>query len=502
MSLPGRPGHVLHIGNILNNGYLHCKYLRKHGFAADCLDVDDRHCQSQPEWAEVPIHHPVDQWSPDWSKVDLRGFQRPDWFMGLTLAQLEGAADDRRTEPTASDASPEPVSGFRLARRKAAALAEHMGAKAFVDSLRFIRHLSEAVLKQGDLARYWRIKRRLGIDDADWLSPSNRFAYLNQYVTARAYRPMVARYQMVHAYSVDPINVMLADPAVPLVCYEHGTLREIPFEDTVRGKLYSKALKRADKVIITNADCIGAARRLGLHNTVFIPHIVDDDQFRPRETPLRQDLLQRLGCDVLLVAPARHHWKHAPAGLENSWFKRNDVLIRGLGSLFASKPKARIGVVFFDWGAEVELSKQLIAELGFADRVLWEPMRSKPVLCDYYNAADIVLDQFNKNIGTFGGIVPEAMACAKPVMLSFNLDAHRWCYPSLPPVIDASDPQSIAVQLARLVDHDDQRRNIGAAGRSWFEAHHSSSLVIGRLLSVYREVYQNRGLALPPALAS
>ncbi len=110
-----------------------------------------------------------------------------------------------------------------------------------------------------------------------------------------------------------------------------------------------------------------------------------------------------------------------------------------LGRLFRERPDLKALVVFFEWGQEVNLSKDLIREYGFADRVLWEPIVSKPILKDYYAAADVVLDQFNAGIGTFGAVVPEAMACARPVMLNYSEDLHRWCYPELPPVLHAWD---------------------------------------------------------------
>ena len=59
-------------------------------------------------------------------------------------------------------------------------------------------------------------------------------------------------------------------------------------------------------------------------------------------------------------------------------------------------------VIFFEWGQEVAESKALIDECGFADRVRWEPIAEQPVMREYYNAADIVFDQFNAGIGTFG----------------------------------------------------------------------------------------------------
>lgn len=505
---------VLHIGNILNNGYLHCRYLREYGVEADSLNIDYLHCQGQPEWAEVHITDPVEEWNQDWSQIDLKGFCRPDWFFDVALSDLpalgcrlsgapsletisppEGAPGGEQPNRTLGD-----VAGmvYRLVRRKTACGLRRAGLDAVVDW-----HLLRVFIARLDSMGYTRkvLAKRLSLINqelsayypgegraldlsgcAEWLSRSLMAA------------PVMKNYDLLHGYALDPIYALLAGNGTPFICYEHGTLRDFPFEPSARGNLYALALKRAEKVIITNADCNRAADRLGLTNTVFIPHIIDDHLFRPTQTPLRARLLAESGCDVIFLAPARHHWKNCPPGLENSWLKRNDILIRGLGQLFARRPDINALVVFFEWGPEVDLSRQLIAECGFSHRVRWEKLQSKPAVSHYYNAADVVLDQFNAGIGTFGGVVPEAMACAKPVLLNYREDLHHWCYPTLPPVINAPDAEVIADHLERLADDRTYRLALGEQGRRWFLDNHSPDVVMRRLLDVYGEISDRHGL--------
>lgn len=207
--------------------------------------------------------------------------------------------------------------------------------------------------------------------------------------------------------------------------------------------------------------------------------------FSPEESALNSALKLETGCDFIFVAPSRHHWKNCPPGLENSWFKRNDILIRGLGRLFQNHPKLNVLVIFFEWGQEVNLSKALIKECGFEDKVRWEPIQSKPAMKDYYCAADIILDQFNAGIGTFGAVVPEAMACGKPVILNYKKDLHTWCYPELPPAINAPDEESIEKEIVELVGNAAYRLSVGENGRKWFKQYHSSSVVIDKMIEVY-----------------
>lgn len=479
---------ILLVGNILNNGYLHARYLRKRGLDAESLNVDYKHCQGQPEWAEVEFDDAVSEENPDWSKIDLRGYRRPAWFYDVWFAELESLARQRRgptrTAPAAASASPmttlkerfhKMVAGTRVApvlaavrRKRAEARLRSLSAKeaAFVGSFcadfRAAYPGANKPLTPGDVL--------------EWLPRS------------RGFGAIMRQYDLLHCFALDPIYAMLGAPDKPFVAYEHGTMREFPFEDSARGRLYALALKKASAVLISNADCNRSAERLGLSNYRFIPHIVDDELFRVGESPLRDDLLASSNAQYILVAPARHHWKNFPQGLENSWSKRNDIMIRGLGRLRSNRPDLKFLVVMFEWGREVELSKALIAECGLADRVRWFPICSKPMLKKFYGAADLVLDQFNAGIGTFGAVVPEAFACAKPVMLNYREDLHRWCFPELPPVIAASDEQEVANMLSSLLSQPDRLRDLGQRGREWFLRYHSAGRVIDDLIDVYSRV--------------
>jgi glycosyltransferase involved in cell wall biosynthesis len=286
---------------------------------------------------------------------------------------------------------------------------------------------------------------------------------------------------------------MVNDPDQPLISFEHGTMREFPFEDSARGRLYALALKRSERIFITNADCNLAAERLGLKHYTFVPHPVDEELYRPQPSVVGARIRRERQSDYIFVAPARHHWKNCPPGLENSWLKRNDILIRALGKFFADRPSIRATVVFFEWGQEVALSKALVEECGFAERTIWEPIASKPVMRDYYNAADVVFDQFNAGIGTFGTVVPEALASGKPVLLNYKTELHHWCFPELPPAINASTVDEIAHWTGRLIDDDAYRLTLGRNSRDWFLRNHSSTLVASRMIDVYLEIADRHG---------
>jgi glycosyltransferase involved in cell wall biosynthesis len=485
---------VLHLGNILNNGYLNSKFLRRRGWAADSVTIDYFHVQAQPEWEEVPVIDPgLSHTEPDWNTIDLGGYARPAWFHDVRLADVPRLADQIRSgKPSGrrGDLLPRGPAAQPLAALGATVL-DRLGVRGLVRAA----HTRQRVLAE-QLASD-SVARRL-VDEFAAAYPAREMPLtiadvVTMQTVSRRHAPLLALYPLVQAYSLDPIYALINDPDQPLICFEHGTMREFPFEDSPRGRLYALALKKAERVFITNADCNLSAERLALNNYTFVPHPVDEALYRPAESPLRDRLRREHGCEYIFVAPARHHWKHCPPGLENSWLKRNDVMIRALGRLFRAQPALRVLVVFFEWGQEVDLSKALVAECGFADRTRWEPIASKPVMRDYYNAADIVFDQFNDGIGTFGTVVPEALASGKPVLLNYKKELHHWCFPELPPALHAADEEAIEAHIVRLLADGHYRQTLGHLGREWFVRYHSSNVVADRMIQVYLDIAERRG---------
>src|SRR3990172_9264317 len=73
---------VLHIGNIANNAYNNAKLLNELGFDCDVICPIYYHIMGCPEWEDAEIDGDIgDQFRPDWTRVDLNGFHRPEWFV-------------------------------------------------------------------------------------------------------------------------------------------------------------------------------------------------------------------------------------------------------------------------------------------------------------------------------------------------------------------------------------------------------------------------------------
>ncbi len=110
------PLRVLHIGNIANNAYNNAKIQRRRGIEADVSCHDYFHIMGCPEWEDAEFEGDVvDDFFPDWWNVDLRGFERPEWFAQGRLADVR-CGTSRRARPRRASARGAPRAALTVER--------------------------------------------------------------------------------------------------------------------------------------------------------------------------------------------------------------------------------------------------------------------------------------------------------------------------------------------------------------------------------------------------
>ena len=324
----------------------------------------------------------------------------------------------------------------------------------------------------------------------------------------RSFRPLSQDYDLTVLYGLEVTKAGLLPPDRPYIAFEHGTMRTLPFENTLQGRLLALGYRLAEACIITNPDVVGSAKRLGLRHYRFIPHPVDETKYCPGETPLADELRRELRVPLIFFCPSRHEWSNG------SDSKRSDRVIRAFGRYVREAEPAGLpaaALVLTEWGTDVRASKQLCRELGIEGRVVWRHPMHKMRLLEYYRAADIVLDQFHDAVGSFGTVTVEAMACARPVIMYFNPQVHEWCLEENPPIQSALTTPEIYGRLVALAGSAERRAAVGAQSRAWVERWHGWRRVAELHLELYREVFDRRGdtaavraleaiAARPPAL--
>jgi glycosyltransferase involved in cell wall biosynthesis len=290
---------------------------------------------------------------------------------------------------------------------------------------------------------------------------------------------VMAHYDIVQGYSTDGLTPLFA--GVTRFCaYEHGTIREIPFENNLQGRLCRFTYRHAPRVFITNSDVLPSIPRIGIppHRITYLPHAFNDAKLRKYRDD-NPDLQPPAGPPVIF-SPTRHHWQSGGG----SWTKGNDVLLKAAGLLHARGRKFRLRLV--SWGQEVEQSKALIAELGYEHMVEWVPTMTKRQLWAAYCQSHVIADQFT--LPALGGVAFETLSLGRRLLTRIDEATLDHFFGAAPPLLNAATPEEVAEQLVRVLDDPDDRKGLGLKARQWIEVFHSSTRVVALQARAYRDL--------------
>jgi glycosyltransferase involved in cell wall biosynthesis len=442
-----RPGpSAIHLGNVANNAYLNARMLVARGWRCHVVSNDYTHVMGCPEWEDADFDASgLDEFHPDWVSVDLQGFMRPEWFIGGSFNACASALRRR------FDLAPDPVNVWssRVWRRIASRV-------PLLRSMSGRRHpMFRAFPRE------------------EW----NRVVGLT--IAGRLFRSPLQVADLVVGYGTSGWIPRAA--GVRYVALEHGTIRNLPFADSFEGRLCRDTYLSAAHVLVTNCDNDMSARRLGLDSWSFVPHPVNEvDPSKASSEALRRSICDRLGCDFLVLHPPRQHWD--PGVRHPDWEKGNDLFIRGFAD-FVRRTGAKAGCVMVSWGQSLQASRELLAQLGVADRVAWIPVQPGIRLGEWMQAADLVADQFW--LGAFGSLTPKAMRLSRPVLLNMDEQRHRWCFPELPPVLNSRTPGEVADHLAWCWRDRAAMRQCGERSADWYRRYHSNEVIAATFRQVH-----------------
>lgn len=178
--------------------------------------------------------------------------------------------------------------------------------------------------------------------------------------------------------------------------------------------------------------------------------------------------------DILVVNQARHQWKNAAAiGQEG---KGTDVLINGFADFVKSSSSSTL-LVLFDYGIDVQTSKDLIQELGIEDKVLWLPKMSRSEIMILLSLADFVCGEFEPGcLG--GGTTWEAFVSGSILLHYVDTDEVKFEHFDSPyPFVNAKNSDVIKAALDNFEKKDEVLLKLGLDGREWYNRNFSQRSV-------------------------
>jgi glycosyltransferase involved in cell wall biosynthesis len=488
----GRPLRVLHLGNIANNAFNNARIQRQYGIDAYVIAYENYHIMACPEWEEATFHGDLgDPFFPDWSKVDLAGYERPRWFasgpLGLCSKMIEAEvrqeflmADKMRNELKAAREAECSQTYRSLLMRQASRVRRRLRrlSSECTDAADII---SNTVFPKGSrriadhrhsrLIEIWKKAR----------TPHQSVPTAKDFSGYRArlqdLEGLFQYFDIIQAYSTDGAWPLLAEQ--PYIAYEHGTLRAIPFKNDATGRLAATVFLGADHVFVTNLDCMEAGERLGIPADRFspLPHAFDEKrlvEFRHSHREIRPP-----DDRVTFFHPARQDWLLA----DLSMFKGNDRLIRAFARISRTHSSAQL--VMIAWGRHLDATRDLIKSLGVESKIQWlDPMR-KQDLWRTYLSSHAVLDQFA--LPGFGGITFEALALGCRVIDYLDFGSAERFFSKAPPIYSASLEDEIFEMLEKIILDRSDLAGVGDAGAEWIKQYHSARKIVELQLESYRK---------------
>lgn len=253
-------------------------------------------------------------------------------------------------------------------------------------------------------------------------------------------------------------------------------------------KLYSLLFlgllfKSADKIVVSSLDYIQHSRAKKYfkkypNKFVEIPLGVDIDSFYP--SPKNPELIKKYNLKsndqiILFVG-----------GLDRAhYFKGVDVLLRAVADLRLKIKDFKLLIV--GDGDLRPIYEKLAKDLGIEERVIFVGEIASKELPDYYNLADIFVLPSTTMSEAFGLVSLEAMACAKPIIVS-DLPGPRTLVQENKNglLVKPRDVGDLAEKIKFLLENKELAKEWGRVGRKIVEEKYLWPIVVQKLDQIYK----------------
>ena len=312
------------------------------------------------------------------------------------------------------------------------------------------------------------------------------------YITVTPWwRSLFSKFDNILAYGEGPIYTLLAG-CPSYAAYEHGTIRTLPFQDSLQGRLIKASYLAAKRVFITNGDYVSASPRLEFApgQAIYSPHAFDERAINEliATIPAKPQGKRK----IQFFAPARQDWtRHDPISC-----KANHLIIEAMAQL-VSAGNTNFSIEFVAWGQDLEATRALISERKLDSFVTWCQPLTKSELWKRYLSADGVLDQFL--IGSLSGVSFEALAAGARVITLCGDDMAAF-FGEAPPMLGAGTSAEICAAMLKIIKDPNDKAGIGEAARVWAQLYHSGKRMMDLELAAFAQMQANTVVTTSPII--
>jgi len=165
---------------------------------------------------------------------------------------------------------------------------------------------------------------------------------------------------------------------------------------------------------------------------------------------------------LVIFHHARHVWKNS---FEPTSWKANDVLIKGFAEFLKQSNNYNACLVMFEYGGDVDESKQLIKRLGIEKNIEWFPTMPRKDIMIGLSLADIGCSEFAIS-WVMGGTIFEILCMGKP--LFHYLEEKLYAKEDIFPHVNIKSKEDITKHLLGYIDNSKPYIEQGIRGQNWF----------------------------------
>lgn len=233
-------------------------------------------------------------------------------------------------------------------------------------------------------------------------------------------------------------------------------------------------LNKSSKIIITNPKVIESSPYLKhySHKIEIIPVGVDIKRFRPIDLPEKE---HPVGKKVLFISVLDRFHR----------FKGLDRLLMAMVDVVKEVPEAKL--VVGGGGELLDRYENMASSLGLKDRVEFLGRVPEDDIIELYNSCDLfVLPSISASQETFGMVLLEAMACARPVVSTEIVGVAEMVKRyGAGLIVESGDEKALAEAITKLLKNEALRLRMGYVGRKIAERSYSWNRVALKTQALY-----------------
>lgn len=172
-------------------------------------------------------------------------------------------------------------------------------------------------------------------------------------------------------------------------------------------------------------------------------------------------------------------------------YKGNDLILRALARYRQRQPGLEIHLFEKGPAPDLALARQLVAELGLQDCVVWHPTMPLAQLLDLYADCDLCFDQVGNH--WMGAVGCYALFIGRPLIANARLDVFGRLWGDATPILHATSVDEIHAQLLRCEDLAFRER-VAEAGHAFAREHLDTESVYQRLRAAIETQLQGRAV--------